>query len=953
MADDSLPQRTSSAPARATTTPGWRQFVRRRVLHRLADRRLRRRMVLVLVTVASIGMLAAAKGLIGYYVFQQKSTRFEVALLIVGLVAGAFAIGEKRLASALEARFTRNTRKHREGLAALADELATLTDRGELERRLVARFDALFATTGTVLYVGDGEHGFAVAAHSCAESPALLVPDDPLVVRLRDSHKPVAPQDVDSAVVAPLAWPLRARGRLIGVLAAGEHEYIETFDAREVEGVTALADAAAANLALLDPALVAHAPHGTPNNLPTEPGTFIGRERELGQCMALLAQARILTLTGFGGAGKSRLALRLAEESLATFPAGVWWIELAHIADDAHVAASVAAAVGVPETRGMTLTQQLVQRFGERAVLLVLDTCEHVRAGCRELVEGLVGGCRHLAVIATSQGPLGAAEEATFALGELALPDSDAADPAALAQSDAVRLFVERARRVVPDFAPDDADLAIVADVVRKLEGIPLAIELAAARLKVLSLPALRDHLAERLRLLTGGAASGARHATMRASLEWSFDHLAPGEQVLARRLSVFAGGFSLAAAARVANGDGDELALLDELTALADRSVIVIERERGREPRYRMLATMREFVQEMLAASGEADAVTLRHRDYFVALAQDEAPRLRMPDAPAALATLDHAFDNLMAAHAACLHAADGALPGMRLAQALSLYWLDRGLLARGDEVMQASLDHAGAQDASLPRAELLVTAARHALLCGNAALARTRLDEGLALARALDARALVCRAVALDGLVLQHLGDDAGARRMLDDAVAGARTLDDARVLRDALDEMADFHRARGALDDAAAAIEESLALARAGDDLPALHLALRDAARLAVERRRLDAAAGWLREALALALSTGARFDGENDLEVAGELAAARADWGRAARYDGAADAAAVAMGSARGVRDDAITRADNGAPRAALGDAAYASAYAGGQRLRLADALAEARDWLAGA
>ncbi len=268
MADDSLPQRTSSAPARATTTPGWRQFVRRRVLHRLADRRLRRRMVLVLVTVASIGMLAAAKGLIGYYVFQQKSTRFEVALLIVGLVAGAFAIGEKRLASALEARFTRNTRKHREGLAALADELATLTDRGELERRLVARFDALFATTGTVLYIGDGEHGFAVAAHSCAESPALLVPDDPLVVRLRDSHKPVAPQDVDSAVVAPLAWPLRARGRLIGVLAAGEHEYIETFDAREVEGVTALADAAAANLALLDPALVAHAPHGTPNNLP-------------------------------------------------------------------------------------------------------------------------------------------------------------------------------------------------------------------------------------------------------------------------------------------------------------------------------------------------------------------------------------------------------------------------------------------------------------------------------------------------------------------------------------------------------------------------------------------------------------------------------------------------------------------------------------------------------------
>ncbi len=274
-----------------------------------------------------------------------------------------------------------------------------------------------------------------------------------------------------------------------------------------------------------------------------------------------------------------------------------------------------------------------MQRFGERAVLLVLDTCEHVRAGCRELVEGLVGGCRHLAVIATSQGPLGVPGRGDVRAGRArAARHATRRDPAALAQSDAVRLFVERARRVVPDFAPDDADLAIVADVVRKLDGIPLAIELAAARLKVLSLPALRDHLAERLRLLTGGAASGARHATMRASLEWSYDHLAPAEQALARRLSVFAGGFSLAAAAQVANGDGDELALLDELTALADRSVIVIERERGREPRYRMLATMREFVLEKLAASGEADAVTLRHRDFFVALGagRGAAPRAR-----------------------------------------------------------------------------------------------------------------------------------------------------------------------------------------------------------------------------------------------------------------------------------------------------------------------------------
>jgi predicted ATPase len=934
---------------RAAAGGGWRK----RLYRRLADRTLRRRLVLVLVTMAAIGLLAAAKGLIGYYVFAQKSTRYEVALLIVGIVAAAFAVGERRVASALEARFSRNTRKHREGLAALADELATLTDRGEIERRLVARFDALFGTAGTVLYVGDGEHGYAVASHSCVTPPPLLAADDPLVPRLRDQRTPVAPPDVGSAVTAPLAWPLRARGRLIGVLVAGEHDYIESFDPREVEAVTALADAAAANLTLLDPALVAHAPHRTPNNLPPEGGLFVGRESELGLSTALLGSARVLTLTGFGGAGKSRLALRIAEELLAAYPGGVWWVDLAHIGDDAHVAAAVAAAVGVPETRGLTLTDQLVQRFGQRAVLVVLDTCEHVRDGCREVVTGLTRGCRLLGVVATSQSPLGVPDEATLAVGALALPPADATDAATLGRSDAVRLFVDRARRAVPGFAPDAADLAVIAEIVRKLDGIPLAIELAAARVKVLSLTALVDHLAQSLRLLTGGAPGAGRHATMRASLEWSFDHLTADEQALARRLSVFAGGCTLAAAACVANGNDDELALLDTLTALADHSVVAVERDGAHQPRYRLPATMREFAQERLVAAGEADLIALRHRDCFVDLAETLARALRTRDAAGALAALDREFDNLMAAHACSMRDPDGGLPGLRLAQALALFWRDRGLLARGDEVMREALAHAGAQAPSPARAALLVTAARHAHLCGNAADGERRLAEGLTSSRALGLDVLTARALALDGLLRGMRGDVDGGRQALDDAIALARTVhDDGACLFDALDDAADFHRERGALDDAAATVAEALALARAGSDVPALHLALRDAARLAVERRCLDDAAAWLAEALGHAQSSDARFDGENDLEVAGELASARSDWARAARYAGAAAAAAAAMGSARGARDDAVTRADLARAREALGDDAFAEHYAGGQRLRLADAIADARAWLAG-
>ena len=497
---------------------------------------------------------------------------------------------------------------------------------------------------------------------------------------------------------------------------------------------------------------------------------------------------------------------------------------------------------GVPEMQGVSATQGLAQRFGDRPVLLVLDTCEYLRGACIRLVEELLVACAKLAVLATSQEPLGVAGERDYPLPALAVPKrGDDTDPQALAQSDAVRLFIERARLAVPDFTPDARAIATIAEACRQLDGIPLAIELAAARVKVLALDAIRDHLDDRLRLLGGGNRTLARHQTMRASIEWSHDHLDADEQQLLRRLAAFAGGFTLAAAAKVALDLEDALDVLDVATRLVDKSMLQVERDSG-EPRYRMLATLREFAQEKLTASDEVAAVRRRHRDYYVVWAEGTAKALRGPAAREASDMLDREFDNLMGAHAFCGQDAEGGSPGMRLAHALELYWLDRGLLARGSQVVREALGHPGAAVPSRVRADLLLGAARHALLCGDTAQARTWLDECGTLAGTLGAEGLRCRALALAGDVAQRNGDLAGARRELDDALAAARALGDASVLRETLDDLGEFHRNAGDLSAAAAALEESLALARNETDVAALHVCLRDLARLALEQRDL---------------------------------------------------------------------------------------------------------------
>jgi len=356
----------------------------------------------------------------------------------------------------------------------------------------------------------------------------------------------------------------------------------------------------------------------TPNNLPRQRTRFIGRDRELAECARLLGETRLLTLTGIGGSGKTRLALRLAEIMLPTFPDGVWFIDFAPLVDADRVVETAAAVLGASESADTSAVDAMRATLAGKQVLLVLDNCEHVLGEAAALADVLLteDGVR---LVATSREGLGLDGERLFAVRSMSV----AADPGALEQSDAVRLFVDRAQAARRDFTLDPHNAAAVGEICRRLDGIPLAIELAAARVKALSVEQIRSRLDDRFKLLTGGRSAVPRQQTLLATIQWSYDQLSDDEQRLFRALSVFAGGWTLASATAVAGQGADEFAVLDLLTRLIDKSLVLVDQSFGDEARYGMLETVRQYGLERLVESGEADETRNRHAAVFTALAE------------------------------------------------------------------------------------------------------------------------------------------------------------------------------------------------------------------------------------------------------------------------------------------------------------------------------------------
>lgn len=426
------------------------------------------------------------------------------------------------------------------------------------------------------------------------------------------------------------------------------------------------------------------------HNLPHQLTSFVGRRRELDEGRRRLRRTRLLTLTGPGGSGKTRLALEIAAEGQGDFPHGVWLVELASIAEPALVPPAVAQALDLLVEGGQTAQRVLNEHLRDKSLLLILDNCEHLVAACAELAERLLQAAPGLRLLATSREPLGVAGENSYPVPALTVPDAgQRATPDTLVQSEAVRLFVERAAAVRPDFALTEGNAAAVAQICRRLDGIPLALELAAARTRALTAEQIAARLDHRFGLLTGGSRTAPpRQQTLRGAIDWSYELLSDPERALLRRLSAFSGGWSLEAAEYVSRAPE----ALDLLSQLVSKSLVLAEQRPDQAGRFRMLETIREYAQEKLVEAGETEAAQDRHLAYYVSLAEEAEPELRRHGQVRWVNQLDRENGNLRAALAWAVKTAD-AESAQRLAGALNYYWWVRRNFAEARGWHEAAL--------------------------------------------------------------------------------------------------------------------------------------------------------------------------------------------------------------------------------------------------------------------
>jgi predicted ATPase len=518
-------------------------------------------------------------------------------------------------------------------------------------------------------------------------------------------------------------------------------------------------------------------------------------------------------VTGSPGIGKSRLAQSVAVAEINETQDGVWWVDLAPIAESEHVAITVAIVLGLSLQGASDPLNVIVNAVRDQAMLIVLDNAEHVVQGVVALCTALRQEARDVRLLITSQEPLKVEGESVFRTEALALPSSD--DPIQISESAAVMLFVCRARAVERRFELRPDNHIVIAEICRALDGIPLAIELAAARVPLLGVDGLREKLDQRLHVLTAGRReTPRRHQTLRAALDWSHHLLSAQEQAVFRRLGVFMGGFTLEAAQEIASDDAgiDQWDVLEHLGALVEKSLVVAEGDS--HPRYRMLETTRLFALERLIENAEAQSVRRRHRDYFLRLAEERHRDLLVGDASHRLVTLDRERDNLLLALAWAPEREDAIL-GLRLAAALHHYWFMRAMPALGAQVTKVALGRPGAELESRDRCRALVTAGWLASWAGQEDEAVRHLDEALRIARDLADPSILCFALVKLAHVRDHRNELDEALRLSSEALASGRGLGDGIELSDALVMRAIVHMRFREHESARSLLKEALAL------------------------------------------------------------------------------------------------------------------------------------------
>ncbi len=717
-----------------------------------------------------------------------------------------------------------------------------------------------------------------------------------------------------------------------------------------------------------------------PNNLPQQVTSFIGRDKEIDLVKQLLGKTRLLTLTGSGGCGKTRLGLHVASDVLESHPDGVWLVELAPLTDPSLVTQAAASVFHVRVEVGKPLQETLIEALQQKNLLLVIDNCEHLLDGCARLVDALIRSCPGIQILATSREALGIGGELTYRIPSLSSPDpAQRATVSSVGQYEAVQLFIERALFHLPDFAVTNDNAPALASVCYRLDGIPLAIELAAARVRSMTVQEINTKLGNSFRLLTGGSRTALpRQQTLRALIDWSYDLLKAPEKALLNRLSVFTGGWNLEAAESVAQDSATEdWEVLDLLTSLTDKSLAVADMELG-QTRFHLLETVRQYARDRLLESGEDERAHELHQAYFMAFARDSEAHLDGPNASYWLDRLEREHDNFRAALEW-----NNNETALRLANALLGLWWIRGYYNEGREWLAIVLSGSAAQARTPMRATALHAAGVLAYSQCDFAESQKLLEEGLELWLELGDKYGIAWSLRSLGHVAHHQGDDEGARDLYERSlilwrevgtkvgVAWAlnslgeiahhtgdytaahalyaeslelrREIGEKRAIADSLYNVGENAHDNGDYMEAYDAFREGLALHKELGDIQGIAFSLLGSGMVSLDLGDNTTARSMYRECLPIMRKLGEKHGIACALEAVAALAYAEEQPGRAVNLWGAAEAFREENGTV--LHPSGRYRYDRqvNAARTVLNEATFASGWAQGRLMTLDQAI----------
>ncbi len=645
----------------------------------------------------------------------------------------------------------------------------------------------------------------------------------------------------------------------------------------------------------------------TPNNLSQQLNSFIGRERELVDLQALLAKQRLVTLIGLGGIGKTRLSMQLAAQVLDDYPDGVWFVELAPLADPQLVPQAVASVLGVKEDAGRPITEALTRFVQDRRLLITFDNCEHVVQACADLANQLLRASPSVKLLASSREALQIAGEVTYPVPPLGVPDHRHVPTVAdVAAQESVRLFVDRVRVAQPAFVVDEDNALAVGQICRQLDGIPLALELAAARARQMSVTTLASRIGDRFKLLTNGDRSALpRQQTLRALIDWSHDLLSEPERSLFRRLSVFAGGWTLEAAEAVCADESlpkDDI--LDNLGRLVEKSLISVDLETDR---YRMLETVRQYAKESLELVESLPAYWARHFDYYLGVAENAAQHLTGPEQSDWIARLGRERENILAAHSKLVMKQASSPDVARLVDALRIYWIASGNVGIGLRYSIDALDFVPKGVGDADRCLVLFSAGQLCYFVGLYVRSRSLLEECSALAEKLGDAEAVVRSLETLGAASLGANDLEGAQTYLERAVEYARRNLGGRGLAIVLTTLAQLFRSRGQYSDAYKVYLEVLGIVQISGHAVMQAFSLINVVMVEIELERYSEAAQHLKCAVEMAGDINSPIVTQSILDASAGLASELGEWSLAIALFERSDEFSKTTGCARDPAD----------------------------------------------